>query len=197
MSIAFDSSSIERLSRLASKWLLIVFPVRTSTAASGLAIVKSTDSGAAAKRATRSGLELASTLGRISPNNNNRNVTQTVLKTKVHVGVEKTNIISTIRAEMIVMQILTKLFTIRIVANNRSLCVSNRMIVSEDGVRLSFISRICCEVSEKNAVSDPETNAETHNNRANTTAIAITDEGSNCPKAIIDKYVVVKSLRFG
>jgi hypothetical protein len=52
-------------------------------------------------------------------------------------------------------------------------------------------------VSEKNAVSDPETNAETHNNKANTSAIVITDEGSNCPKAMIDKYVSVKSLQLG
>jgi hypothetical protein len=70
-------------------------------------------------------------------------------------------------------------------------------MVSELGWRLSFISRICCEVSEKNAVSDPETNAETHNNKANTSAIVITDEGSNCPKAMIDKYVSVKSLQLG
>ena len=98
---------------------------------------------------------------------------------------------------MIVMQILTKLLIIKIVANNRSLCVSNLIMVSDVCERLSFISRIWVEVSEKNAVSDPETKAETHNNRANTTAITMTDEGSNCPKAMIDKYVVVKSLRFG
>lgn len=70
------------------------------------------------------------------------------------------------------------------------------MIVSDDCWRLSFISRICAEVSEKNAVSEPETKAETHNNKANINAIAITDEGSNCPNEIMDKDVVIKSLRF-
>ena len=87
-------------------------------------IVFSTDRGLAAKRAKRSGLELASTLGRISPNSSNRNVTQTVLKMKVHVADWNTNIRSTRRAESIVMQMLTKLLQINIVAKSRSLCVS-------------------------------------------------------------------------
>ena len=69
-------------------------------------------------------------------------------------------------------------------------------MVSDDCWRLSVISRICDEVSEKNAVSDPETKAETHNNKTNINAIAITDEGSNCPNSIIDIGVVIKSLRF-
>lgn len=71
------------------------------------------------------------------------------------------------------------------------------MMVSDEAERLSFISRICDEVSEKNAVSEPETKAETHNNKAKITAIAMRDDGSNCPKAMIDKGVVIKSLRFG
>ena len=86
----------------------------------------------------------------------------------------------------ITMQILTRLLVTKIVASNLSTSESSPKIILS---RVSGFSRICCNwlgESEKNATSEPDTNADTNNSNIITANIA-----TIC--GVKPKYVIANS----
>lgn len=118
--------------------------------------------------AKRKGFICAMTLGAISPKSRSTKVTTTVLTTKSNRPSEK--IVSMMLEVTITMQMLTKLLITNIVASNRSMLLSSSNVVdaAELFSPLSFL--ISLWFNEKNAVSEPDTVAESSNSRSATTA---------------------------
>ena len=113
----------------------------------------------AAKRAQRTGLVLAMSLGSISPKRRMRNVRRTVCRRKSATGERLAK--SALRAKEVstMMVTFTRLLAMRIVASRRSGMSSRRRIESERSPSSS--SSACCGVIEKNAISLPLTKADT------------------------------------
>ena len=97
-------------------------------------------------------------MGRISPKSSSRNVTSTVLKRNSKRAKCHSELITF--DESITIQILTRLFVTRIVANRRSTFDSSETISPSRESELCDMRCSSLGVSEKNATSDPETRAD-------------------------------------
>lgn len=128
------------------------------------------------------GFICAITLGAISPKSSSTKVTITVLTTKS--SWPNVNTVSIIFAVTITMQILTKLLITNIVASSRSILLSSSRVVEAVELFSPLSLLMSLWLSEKNAVSEPETVAEIISSTSATTQSIITEEGEKSLRVI-------------
>lgn len=117
----------------------------------------------------------AKSLGVISPNSNRTKVSNTVITTNSNqTEVPKSTICPIARSSNRIMATLTKLLVMSMDAKRRSELLSRVTMRRSEGLSDSLICLSSSGESEKNAISDAETNPETAR-RSRAVTIAMTD----------------------
>ncbi len=170
ISSACESSSVVTSWLFLVTTLLTIPELRTSSDDSGWNSAERKETPPTANRAHLRFPELAISFGRISPKRRIRNVNITVCNTKLNTSFMPANTGPSAKLQSMTMVTLTRLLAIRIVASNRSGCLSRRIMDSPFG---SSSNSSSCEVSsEKYASSLPDTNPDTNSaSRAHAKAI--------------------------